>query len=230
MFKRQIPFNVVLSRFPLLFLCFGMLGWQSCSSPKVDSALAPTELYKEAEEDIEASRFILALEKLREVKNKYPYSSEASVATLRIGDVYFLQESYLEAAAQYEAFKDLYPKSDKIEYAQYRQGLSYYEDLPENIARDLSSSVRAEESFRQYIRQFSGGEHLSDAEKMLLKTRNKRAEKELYIARFYIKTKEWEAAKGRLEKIISEYSDTIYFDEATKLLQKVTEKTEGKTS
>ena len=70
----------------------------------------PVVLMKDAEEDIESSRYILALEKLQKIKNQHPYSKQAVDAKLRIADVYFLQENYAEAAATYEAFRDLHPK------------------------------------------------------------------------------------------------------------------------
>ena len=72
----------------------------------------PTSIFKAAGEDIESDRFQLALDKLRMVKNRFPYSKFSVLAQLKIADVYFLQESFTEAAAAYETFGDLYPKHE----------------------------------------------------------------------------------------------------------------------
>src|SRR5690606_22860260 len=126
-----------------LFLS-GLSGLYGCSSAEIDEN-NPTALMKEAEEDIDSSRYLLAIEKLHAIKNKHPYSKEAVEAQLRVADVYFLQDSFTEAAATYEAFRDLHPKHVKIGYATYRVGLSYFMDIPKKHARDLTPATHAEQ-------------------------------------------------------------------------------------
>ncbi len=214
---------------PSLVLSMGMaaiLG--GCSSAEIDEN-DPTALMKEAEEDIESSRYILALEKLQKVKNQHPYSSQATEAQLRIGDVYFLQESFSEAAATYEAFKDLHPKHPKLGYASYRVGFSFFSDIPGNHARDLTSAFRAEEAYKEYLYQFPSGEFAADAKKQLAESRRVIAEKEMYIGSFYFKRKMWEAAKGRFTKIVSQYPESPFAEEAQKRLKEIESKPAEKT-
>lgn len=204
------------------FLCIALLaaGGFACSSTEIDEN-DPAALAKEADEDIESSRYILALEKLQKVKNQHPYSKQAVEAQLRIADVYFLQENYAEAAATYEAFRDLHPKHPKLPYAAYRVGLSFYSDLPGNHARDLSSGFRAQDAFRDFVIHFPNDENAPAAKAKLAETRGILAEKELYIAEFYYKREMWEAAKGRFTKIVNLYSDTGYVEDAKKRLQSI---------
>src|SRR5437870_1063058 len=82
-----------------------------CSGKAIDEN-DPGALYGEAEEDIKNDHYQIAIDKLRAIKNKYPYSKFAVDAQLRIADVYFLQESWGEAATSYEAFRDLHPKHE----------------------------------------------------------------------------------------------------------------------
>lgn len=202
-------------------LGLAVTSFAGCSSSK-ENADSPEELAKDAEDDIKEERFTLATEKLREIKNKFPYSPQAHDATLRLGDVYFLQESYGESAAQYEAFKDLYPKSKKSGYAQYQIALSYFNDTPSKVARDQTPGFRAEIEFKNYLKYFADGEYAQEATKKLAETRTRLAEKEIYIARFYKKRSQKEAAKGRYEKIIHEYSDTPVYSKAVDELKEVT--------
>lgn len=211
--------------FGLLFtfiLPIGFFGMTGCSTAEVDEN-DPVSLMKDAESDVESSRYILALEKFQRIKNQHPYSSQATEAQLRIADVYFLQESYAEAAATYEAFKDLHPKHPKLGYAAYRVGLSFFNDLPSLEARDLTSGFRAQDAFVDYLQSFPNDEFNAEAKIKLAATRKILAGKELYIANFYYKRKMWEAAKGRFNNVVNQYSDTSYVDEAKKKLKKIDE-------
>ena len=50
---------------------------------------------------------------------------------------------------------------------------------------------------------------------------NQLAAKELYVAKFYIKTKKWIPAINRLKNIIKDYSETIFVEEALHRLVEV---------
>ncbi len=207
------------SRFLIALASLSLLaGGLGCSTADIDEN-DPAALSKEAEGDIESNRYILALEKLQKLKNQHPYSSQAVEAQLRIADVYFLQENYAEAAATYEAFKDLHPKHPRLAYAAFRIGLSFYSDLPGNHARDLSSGRKAEEAFKDYLQYFPAAEYTEEVKTKLAETRKILAGKEMYIARFYYKREMWEAAKSRYLKVVNQYSDSPYIDEAKEQLK-----------
>src|SRR5690242_7436832 len=95
--------------FALALLTLIAVHWIGCASNPVDENDAAS-LLKDAEEDIQSDHYQIALEKLRIIKNKFPYSKYAVDAQLRIADVFFLQEAYADAAASYEAFRDLHPR------------------------------------------------------------------------------------------------------------------------
>lgn len=194
------------------------VGGFGCASADIDEN-DPVALMKDAEEDIDSSRYILALEKLQKVKNQHPYSSQAVEAQLRIADVYFLQENYAEAAATYEAFRDLHPKHPKLPYASYRVGLAFYSDLPGNRARDLSAGFKAQEAFKDYLARYPADANAKDAAAKLTETRGILAGKEMYIGNFYYKREMWESAKGRFAKVVNLYSDTAFANEAQSRLK-----------
>ena len=181
--------------------------FMGCSGKAVNED-DPAILYNDAEEDIKSDHYQLALDKLRTVKNKHPYSKQAVDALLRIGDVYFLQESYAEAAAAYEAFKDLHPKHERVAYAMFRMALSYFNDIPGNLARDLTPAKKALEAFDDYMKRFPTAAEAGDAKKDMAETRRILAEKELYIADFYYKRDDYMAARARYLKILDMYPES----------------------
>lgn len=202
------------------FCALALLTLSHCASEEV-SDNDPAAMMKEAEEDIQADRFQLATDQLRLVKNKHPYSKEAVDAALRLADVAYMQESYAEAAAQYEAFRDLHPKHAKVNYAMYRIGLSHFMDTPSIVARDLTPASKAQEAFQDYLARFPNDEFTADAKAKLLEARKILAEKELYIAKFYDKRDMWDSARARYQKVTSLYPDTPESDVAQKRLKDI---------
>jgi len=168
----------------------------------------PASLMEDAESDIKSDHFQIAIDKLRMLKNRFPYSKEAASAQLRIGDVYYLQEAYGEASASYEAFRDQYPKHEKVAYAILRIGKSFESDIPENPGRDMGSATKAIESYQEYLSRFPQGKERKDAQESISKIRSRLAEKELSVALFYVRRGDTLAAKNRLAKIQSLYPDT----------------------
>ena len=178
-----------------------------CASESVDES-DPAQLYQQAEKDIGSARYQIAIDRLREVRNKFPYSKFSAAAQLRMGDVYFLQESYSEAAAAYESFRDLHPKHEKVPYALFRIGESYYNDIPSPIARDLTPAQKATDAFREFLKRFPNDENAAKAKELNAKAYSSLADKELYIADFYFREESYMAAQKRYEKVIAVYPDT----------------------
>ncbi|OFZ78231.1 MAG: hypothetical protein A2583_02610 [Bdellovibrionales bacterium RIFOXYD1_FULL_53_11] len=210
--------NRIVALLAVVLLVSGFLG--GCSGKSIDEK-NPDELYRDAEEDISSDHYQTALEKLRLIKNKYPYSKFAVDAQLRIADIYFMQDSYMEAATTYEVFKDLHPKHDRVPYAMFRAGKSYYMDMPGSIARDLTSAQKSLDAYNDFLKRFPAAAEAKEAREDVAALRNKLAEKELYIANFY---KKWDApgaAVARYKKIYETYPDTIHAKEAREMVEKL---------
>jgi outer membrane protein assembly factor BamD len=190
-----------------LTLTYSLL-MSACSTESVQNTTAPQQLLNEAVDDASAGRFQIAADKLRNIRNQYPNAPEAVSAQLKLADVYYDQESYLEAANAYQAFRDLHPKHAQSDYALFRQASAHMKDAPSNPARDLNSTAMAQNELREYISRFPKGNNIAEAQSSLKIVRNKLAEKELIIAKFYLKQGNKEAAKIRLDNIKKYYYDT----------------------
>lgn len=222
-YTRNMSLHICKKWLSVTLACVALVTFARCSGKSVDQN-DPAILYKEAEDDIKSDHYQLAIDKLRNVKNKYPYSKYAVEAQLRLGDVYYMQESYGEAALSYETFRDLHPKHEKVGYAMYRIGLSYYGDVPGNLAKDMTPAQKALDAFSDYLRRFPSNPESDDARKKASELRGLLAGKELYIANFYYRDDEYESAKARYEKILAIYPETDSAKEAQKRMEKVQEK------
>ncbi len=197
------------STFPLLVVLAlsAASGLTGCAGKSIDDN-DPAALFQDAEEDIQNDHYQMALDKLRSIKNKFPYSKYSIDARLRMADVYFLQEAYSEAAMAYEAFRDLYPKHERVPYAMFRTGLSYYKDVPGNIARDLSPAQKAMVAYEDFLKAFPTSPDAPEAKKNLAEVRNVLAQKEIYIGDFYRKNDQYEAARTRYQRVLEAFPDT----------------------
>jgi len=212
-------FMIKLLRFlSLPMLSVSLLLASGCAGKKVNEN-DPKEMYEDAESDIKNDRYLLALDKLRIVKNKFAYTSYGALAQLRMADVYFLQESFPEASASYDSFVELFPKHEKAPYALFRSGEAQFNDIPTKISRDLKSAEIAIQILDNYMRKYPGGEFHDKALEMRKKAYDRLAEKELNIAEFYIRRKKPDSARMRLHKILDNYSESTSADKAKELLK-----------
>ena len=171
-------------------------------------------IFQEAEEALKDERYIIAVERYREFKNRFPYSPRATEAELRIADAYFEQESYIEAESAYEVFKELHPTHPKIDYVQYRIALSHYHQIPENPARDLGSAYRAIDAFQTLADKYPTSEYAAKAKEHIQESRKRLAEQERYIADFYFQRQHFLSASYRYASLLEEYPNLGYDEEA----------------
>jgi outer membrane protein assembly factor BamD len=179
----------------------------ACSGKKIDDS-NPQELFKDAEEDAQDKRYIMALDKFKSLKNKFPYSHLATQAKLRIADVYFDEESFVEAAGAYESFRDMHPKHEKADYVMFRIGESYFNQLPGGVDRDLGPASKAIDAFRELLSLYPQSSFVGDAKKHLEEATEKLSGKERYVADFYFAREMFDSAAMRYEKITSRYPGT----------------------
>ncbi len=209
--------RLICSRLMIMLVLLAAAGCSSVQTKSDDPAL----LMKEAEQEISNDHYLLALDKLREIKNKFPYSKFAVDAQLRLADVYFIQESYPEAAAAYESFRDLHPKHERVAHAFFRVAKSYFKDAPEEPTRDQSSSERAMSAYSEFLAKFPADASAAEARADLGALESRLGEKEWLVGEFYFKRGHYDAAKKRFERLIAQFPKTPAAEKASKAIQKI---------
>lgn len=188
----------------LVIHIFAVILMVSCASDekKTDTAEATFLLAQEYEKD---ERYDEAIKKYADVKNKYPYSQYAIKAELAIADVYYKEESYGEAQINYQTFRELHPTHPQIDYVIFRTGLSFYQQLPETIDRDLSLANDAIAAFDEIIQRFPNSGFVAEAKEKKESALKKLAQKEDYVGDFYFKRKIYDSALLRYEFLVANY-------------------------
>lgn len=186
-------------------LSLGLSGLLLGCSSDEKKADTPEGAFALAQEFDNEERYEEAITRYQEVKNKFPYSRYATMAELAVADVYFKQESFPEAQASYQLFKELHPKHPQIDYVTFRLALSYYKQLPETIDRDLSLAPNAIAICDEVIAQYPNSPHAQESKDKRAEVIKKMAAKEDYIANFYFIRQKWDSALGRYEGLMKTY-------------------------
>ena len=185
----------------LLFLAITLLSI-SCATKRPEGQTEAEVLFKEANDLVAKSRYIQATEKLNAIRSQYPYSFYATGAELMQADILFSQENYAESAAAYILFRDFHPKYEKLSYVVFRISESFFRQLPSTYDRDLSAGIEAIKYYEELISTYSNTEYVKDAQSRINLINDMLEKKEIYIADFYFKTKDYSAAKSRYEDIL----------------------------
>jgi outer membrane protein assembly factor BamD len=208
--KKSMKYQYLISLTAMMILSLFLGG---CTSKEIKGD-DPDSLYEIAEREFKDEKYLIAIEKYRDLKNRYPYSARAVDAELRIADAYFEQESYLEAESAYEVFRELHPTHPKIAYVQYRIGLSYFNQIPANPARDLSAAYRAIDAFDTLLQKYPGSEYTEKAKENLVESKKRILEYENYVANFYYQREHFLSASYRYNTILKEFSNLGLDEEA----------------
>ena len=201
--------------FTLLFLL------ASCSEPKKEiSKITETEqkmelvaTYKEAHEALEKNDTYFAAKKFLEAELLYPQSIWAPRSALMASYSYYLQNYYFEALANLERYLKTYPLDINVKYAHYLIAMCYYETI-EDEKRDSAPLIKAKEKFSFIVKEYPNTDFALDAKFKIGLIEDILASKEMYLGRHYIKKQKWIPAINRFQKVLKEYDQTIFVEEA----------------
>lgn len=187
----------------LLCVCFLI----SCSGTRPEGQTEAEVLFREAEDMFSKKRYIMATEKLNQIRSQFPYSFYATGAELMQADIFFEQGNYVESAAAYLLFRDFHPRHEKSAYVTWRVAESYYLQLPKTFDRDLTSGLEAIRFYREILANHSKTEFAKGAKSKISEIDGLVVSREKYIADFYFKTKVYDSARHRYLSIIERFKD-----------------------
>jgi outer membrane protein assembly factor BamD len=179
------------------------------------------ENFQYAEEELKDGNDVEAVKFFEYVRTKYPFSKYAALAELRLADMKYDADRWIEAADAYKDFLKLHPTHEQADRAAVRIGLAHWNDAPGDLflfppshEKDQSSVREAARELQDFLAKFPDSKHRPEAEKVLEQARRRLAEHEWYVAQFYAKRDLWAGAAGRLETLVREYPGTPHEQDA----------------
>ncbi len=157
---------------------------------------------------------------LAEVRRLFPYTRYARLAELRLADVDFEQEKFSDAISGYREFAQNHKNDPDVEYSRYRLTKALFADIDDTILlppaeeRDQATTAEAYKELRSFLREFSKSRYRSDVAYMLDVVTGRMARHELYVARYYLKNDNFDAAVARIDFALKTYPGSSLTPEA----------------
>jgi outer membrane protein assembly factor BamD len=199
-------------------IVIGILLLTSCSSIpwfQTDLDKSVEELAADGMDAYQEGNYKEAIEHFEKLKDFYPFSKYASLAELKIADAHYHLDQYEEAIFAYEEFASLHPRNEAIPYVIYQIGMCYYNQLS-TTDRDQEPAAKALDIFTRLQKQYPADTYAKKAREHIKKCYKSMAAHDLYVGKFYYKSKHYQAALERFKTVISKYPDTGVHQEALK--------------
>jgi outer membrane protein assembly factor BamD len=194
----------------LLGGCSALVDWFR----QTPQALPPaSELYAEGESLLAKSRYDEARAAFRKVAERHPQSTFAPRARFLVGEAFYREAQYDKAIKEFEAFLAFYPRHEIADLVQFRLSMSYYDQM-KPVEQDQEITRKAMEAFRVLVREYPESRYAADALAKIDICRGRLAQKELWVAAYYMNQGNPGAARQRLEKVVKEYPRTLVIPEA----------------
>jgi len=199
--KRAVFFS-----FSLLTLVWMLSLLTGCAWFEPKKEKSAEELASEGMRCFDKKDYKDAIESFEKLKDWYPFSKFAILAELKTADSHYYLQEYAEAIAGYEEFENLHPRNEAVPYVIYQIGQCYFEQT-DTIDRDQTSARKALDTFSRLLRDFPEDVYAGKAAEPIRKCKRNLAEHELYVGRFYYKSKQYKAALRRFENVLSIIAD-----------------------
>ena len=171
------------------------------------------EIYQEALDAMMRNDFFFASKQFAVAETILPEVEMSAKAAVMTNYCLYLINFYDEAIAGLERFIIKYPADKNVLYAKYLLILSLYEQiLPEE--KDISPLLKSKLKINEFLKDYPESEYSLDLRFKLDLINSQLAAKEMYIAKYYIKTQKWVPAINRLKIIVKDYNETVFIEEA----------------
>jgi outer membrane protein assembly factor BamD len=191
-----------------------------CENAQPKTALGYTEdakrAYDTAMDEFNSHNWIEAQTLLREVKRKYSYSKWARQAELRIADADMQQDKFSDAIREYKDFIHAHRADEEdVAYARSKIAEATYAEIPESFLlpaaeeRDHAAVVDAYTELRDYLGDYPGSKQAGHMRELLAAVTARLVRHELYVARFYLRKDDYDAAVARIQYALRNYGASI---------------------
>ena len=199
----------------LTMLALAALALAGCASQKkTDVSLSPEAMYERATKLLNEGSFEPAIKSFEALTARYPFSDAARQSRIDLIYAYYRaheKESAIDAA---DTFIRENPTHPRIDYAYYMKGLVNFERSPNFLERwfsvDLSErppqdARKSFDAFARVVTQYPNSEYAADARQRMVYLRNRLAEYEVHVARYYVRRGAYVAALDRTRYVIETY-------------------------
>ena len=211
--------------FSIFLLSIFLSGCAIFGEPtEIDETLGRSdrEIVKDAEIFSANKDWQRTIEFLEKAEKRFPNSPLAPQIKLNLAYAYknFYRDE--EAIAMLDKFIISYPNHPALDYAYYLKGVVMFKDrgivkeltMQDISDRDVSQLERSFQALKKMVKLFPDSEYADDATNRMTYLMNKISERELHVARYYMKRDAFVAALNRSKYVLENYPQSVHQEEA----------------
>lgn len=209
------------------FLLFTLISFTACSSiPKQDLRPA-SELYAEAQTEMEELNYEKSVRLLETLQSRYPYGRYAQQALMEIAYANYKQNEPDAALSAADRFIKQFPNSPNLDYVYYLKGLVNFNDnagflsklsRQDPAERDPQTMRDSFDSFRELVTRFPDSRYAEDARLRMQFLINTMSRSDIRVASYYLRRGAYIAAVNRANNVLKEFPQTVQTRDALQIM------------
>ncbi len=200
-------------------MCTLLTGLVACASvgPDLDASIKDNarRTYYDGMRQLLDGDYVKASTSFQAVAGSPRHVKYGALAKLRLGDSFFLQGRYAEAAEIYRGFVQQHQGDPNLPYARFRVAECQFERIPSDWfasppAHEFDQTItqQAEAELKGFLSTFPTSIYEAEAREMLVHARAMLFTHEMYAVDFYADKGAWQAVAWRLDTLVETYPES----------------------
>jgi outer membrane protein assembly factor BamD len=214
-----------------LVLVFAMVWIAACGgnpAPETPPGTIPPDqfLIQRANDAMKRERWADARRYFQQIVDNYPQSTVRPDAKLGVGDTYLNEggdANLVLAENEFKEFITFYPTSARVDYAQYKLGMTHYRRMrrPE---RDQTETAAAVREFEVFFDRYPNSMLMSEVRMEWREARSRLSEASYKVGLYYYRARWYPGAIDRFKEVLKDDPgypgrDAVYYYLAESLLK-----------
>ena len=196
----------------LISILFILVSCSNIENDKKQAIETDVDIYKRALLLIEENDYKSALNEFENLLLNYPFSNLAVKSEITSAYSLYEDNQIQKAINKLNSFIEMNPTGELTIYAHYLLGMCYYIQTSQK-GRDASLSLKAINYFQIIETKYPNSKYAKDAKLKILYLKNRLAENELAVGKFYLKKNASGSAIKRFKVILEKFQNTSVIPE-----------------
>lgn len=155
-----------------------------------------------------------AIEVFKAISEEGPFSDVGELGQYKLGIAHLALGEYEQAVVAFEQLIDRYPDSPLVDDARFQLAQASLKGTFEP-GYDQHATDQAMEQLHVFVEEYPGSDLSPEASERITGLRERRAEHEFQVGRFYEDRKQFASALVSYREVVSRYADTSWASKAT---------------
>ena len=209
MLTKTSSYTVITRLISILFI---LVSCSNIENDKKQAIETDVDIYKRALLLIEENDYKSALNEFENLLLNYPFSDLAVKSEITSAYSLYEDNQIQKAINKLNSFIEMNPTGELTIYAHYLLGMCYYIQTSQK-GRDASLSLKAINYFQIIETKYPNSKYAKDAKLKILYLKNRLAENELAVGKFYLKKNASGSAIKRFKVILEKFQNTSVIPE-----------------